>query len=69
METALDSGKIASNFTFSNGDSLLITACKSGFKRLAKALLRRGAPLDAVDLDGNTAAHWCYAMGYTELAE
>jgi ankyrin repeat protein len=69
VEIALDSGKIKSNFAFSNGDSLLITACKSGFKKLAKALMRRGAPLDAVDPDGNTAAHWCFAMGYNDLTE
>lgn len=65
----LDSGKVGSNFRFSNGDSLLITACKSGFKKLAKALIRRGAPLDDVDIVGNTAAHWSFAMGHQDLAE
>ena len=34
VEKMLDSGKIAENFFFSNGDTILIVACKCGFKQL-----------------------------------
>jgi len=58
IEGALDSGRVDASFTFSNGDSMLTTACKNGFKRLAKLLVQRGADVNATDREGNTPAHW-----------
>ena len=66
----LDGGRIGPNFTFSNGDSILMIACKCGYKKLAVSVIERGASnLDQQDHDGNTAAHWAYAMGFNELGE
>jgi hypothetical protein len=69
IEAALESGRVSIDFVFSSGDTLLITACKSGFKRLAKIFVQRGCALNAVDLDGNTAAHWCFASDFPQLGE
>ena len=58
----LDGGRIGPNFTFSNGDSILMIACKCGYKKLAVSVIERGASnLDQQDHDGNTAAHSAYA--------
>ena len=35
VEKTIDSGKIGPNFEFSNGDTVLIIACKCGYKKLA----------------------------------
>jgi len=35
VEKTIDSGKIGPNFVFSNGDTVLIIACKCGYKKLA----------------------------------
>lgn len=35
VEKMLDSGRIGPNFFFSNGDTILIIACKCGYKKLA----------------------------------
>jgi hypothetical protein len=69
IEAALDSNRVGIDFVFSSGDTLLITACKSGFKRLAKCFIQRGCDLNAVDLTGNTAAHWCFASDFLQLGE
>ena len=69
VQEKLDEGLIPVKFRFSNGDTLLITACKAGHKRLAKSLLRRGAPMHGTDNMGNTALHWCYAKAHASLGE
>jgi hypothetical protein len=42
------------------GNTLLIIACQNGNKRVAKAILRRGANINARNLKGNTPLHYCY---------
>lgn len=42
------------------GNTLLITACQNGNKRVAKAALRRGADINARNFKGNTPLHYCY---------
>lgn len=69
MEAQIDQKRIPAKFRFSNGDTLVVTACKAGHKRLAKALLRRGAEMNGTDNAGNTALHWCYAKSHTFLAD
>ena len=69
MEAQIEHGRIPAEFRFSNGDTLLITACKAGHKRLAKSLLRRGAAMHGADSAGNTALHWCYAKAHIGLGE
>jgi hypothetical protein len=39
VEKMLDSGRISPNFFFSNGDTILIIACKCGYKKLAVRML------------------------------
>lgn len=43
--------------------------CVQGSKRMVKYLLRRGAFLNAQNSTGNTALHYCYTYGHTELAD
>lgn len=40
VEKMLDSGKIRENFVFSNGDTILIVACKCGFRKLVVSPFR-----------------------------
>lgn len=42
------------------GNTMLITACQNGNKRVAKAVLRRGADINARNYKGNTPLHYCY---------
>lgn len=44
----------------SYGNTLLITACQNGNKRVAKTVLRRGANINARNYKGNTPLHYCY---------
>ena len=46
------------------GNTILITACQNGNKRVAKAVLRRGANINARNLKGNTPLHYCFHFGY-----
>lgn len=46
------------------GNTILIVACQNGLKRMAKLALRRGCDIDARNLKGNTALHFCHAYGY-----
>ncbi|RYH20322.1 ankyrin repeat domain-containing protein [archaeon] len=50
------------------GNTLLIIACQNGNKRVAKALLRRGANINARNYKGNTPLHYCYHCKYLLLA-
>lgn len=42
------------------GNTLLIIACQNGNKRVAKAVLRRGADINCRNFKGNTPLHYCY---------
>jgi hypothetical protein len=42
------------------GNTLLIIACQNGNKRVAKAVLRRGANINARNYKGNTPLHYCH---------
>lgn len=46
------------------GNTLLITACQNGNKRVAKCVLRRGANINARNHKGNTPLHYCFHYGY-----
>ena len=46
------------------GNTLLTTACQNGNKRVAKAVLRRGANINARNAKGNTPLHYCFHFGY-----
>lgn len=48
------------------GNTVLIIACQNGNKRVAKAVLRRGANINARNHKGNTPLHYCYNYGYGE---
>lgn len=47
-----------------HGNTLLTIACQNGNKRVAKAVLRRGANINARNFKGNTPLHYCYHYGY-----
>lgn len=51
------------------GNTLVITACQNGNKRLLKELLRRGADPNVQNSAGNTALHFLFAYGFRELGE
>eukprot|EP00428_Durinskia_dybowskii_P067054 CAMPEP_0170370428 /NCGR_PEP_ID=MMETSP0117_2-20130122/8506_1 /TAXON_ID=400756 /ORGANISM="Durinskia baltica, Strain CSIRO CS-38" /LENGTH=282 /DNA_ID=CAMNT_0010625203 /DNA_START=133 /DNA_END=981 /DNA_ORIENTATION=+ len=46
------------------GNTVLIIACQNGNKRVAKAVLRRGANINSRNHKGNTPLHYCYHYGY-----
>jgi len=48
------------------GNTVLIIACQNGNKRVAKAVLRRGANINSRNHKGNTPLHYCYHYGYGE---
>lgn len=52
-----------------NGNTLLIIAAQQGSKRIVKFLLRRGADINAQNLLGNTALHFCFQYSFNDLAE
>ena len=51
------------------GDSLFIAACQGGHKRLSKHLMKRGAAVNHQNAEGQTALHYCLAMGHNELGD
>ena len=63
VEDLLDSG-IPPDITDTYGNTILSIACQNGLKKMAKAALRRGADINACNLKGNTALHFCHAYGY-----
>lgn len=46
------------------GNTVLIVACQNGHKRVAKAALRYGADINALNARGNSGLHFCFAYGY-----
>ena len=63
MERLLDRG-IPINIRDKYGNTLLTIACQNGNKRIAKAVLRRGADINARNFKGNTPLHYCFHYGY-----
>jgi hypothetical protein len=51
------------------GNSLLHIAAQNGNKRMIKLCLRRGAPLNTQNLNGQTPLHFAFAYGYTDVGE
>jgi ankyrin repeat protein len=49
------------------GNTLLSVAAQNGNKSIIKALLRRGAGLNTQNHKGQTALHFCFTYGYTDL--
>ena len=69
LEAALESdGPFIDLEEESSGNTLLIVAVQNNNKRILKALLRRGASINHRNRRGNTALHFAFAFGYTELA-
>ena len=62
----LSSGAVSPDARDRNGNTVLIVAAQNNRKRVAKAAVRAGAPLDA---KGNTAMHFALAYGYEDIAE
>ena len=50
-----------------HGNTVLIVACQNGNKRVAKAVLRRGANINARNHKGNTPLHYCYHCKFFSL--
>ena len=48
-------------------NTLLMTAACAGNRRIVKELVAAGASIDAVDDNGNTAAHFCFLSGHHDL--
>jgi hypothetical protein len=51
------------------GNSLLSIAAQNGHKQMMKMLLKRHCDINAQNHKGQTALHFCFAYGYTDLAE
>lgn len=60
LENLLSQGRLHVDIRDSHGNTLLITACQNGNKRIAKALLRRSANINARNHKGNTALHYAF---------
>lgn len=50
----------------SNGNTILCIGCQNNCKRIVKLALRYGADMNAMNLNGNTALHFCYRYGFRE---
>ena len=69
VESLLSSGAVSPDFRDRNGNTVLMVAAQNNRKRLVKACVRHGVPLDARNLKGNTAMHFAKAYGYEDVAE
>lgn len=65
----VDTGRLYVDTADDHGNTPLIAACIAGHKKVARALLRRGANVNAANLQGQTALHYCFALGHTELGD
>ena len=52
-----------------HGNTMLIVAGQNNSKRMVKLLLKYRANIDAVNLKGNTALHYCCFYGHIDLAQ
>jgi len=55
--------------TDENTNTLLHTACQNNNRRLTKLLLKNHIEINAQNVRGNTALHYCYQYGFSDLAE
>lgn len=69
IQEALKNGSVDPNVRDKFGNTLLAVATQNNRKRIVKAGVRAGVPLDAQNAQGQTAMHFAYAYGYVELAE
>ena len=69
VEEYLDYGVLPQEARDEHGNYLLHIAVQQGNKRLAKFLLRRGAPMNAQNNRGNTILHYAFYYNYEELGE
>ena len=51
------------------GNTLLHIVAQNGNRRLVKLCIRRGANLNIQNLTGQTALHFAYGYGYTEVGD
>jgi hypothetical protein len=51
------------------GNALIHVAAQNGSKRLVKLCLRRGANLNVQNLNGQTALHFAYGYGYSDVGD
>jgi hypothetical protein len=68
VEAILDTG-VSPDVRDQHGNTLMILACQNGNKRIVKICLRRCCDMDAQNLRGQTALHYCFAFNYRELGE
>ena len=69
VEDMLSSGAVDPDIRDDRGNTVLAVATQNNRKRIVKAAVRAGVPLDAQNAQGQTAMHFAYAYGYDELAE
>lgn len=52
------------------GNTILLIACQNGLRRICKLAMRHGCSINAQNLAGNTALHFCFMFGFGhELGE
>src|SRR5262249_57507703 len=68
VELLLDHGANA-NTTLSGGETVLMTAARTGKRGPVHGLLKRGADVNAKERRGQTALMWASAEGNTEVVE
>lgn len=66
LEGYLESGGDP-NVQDSAGNTPLIVACQNGHLQACKLLLKHGADLNASNLKGNSALHYCFSYGYDDI--
>ena len=69
VEDMLSSGAVDPDIRDNHGNTILAVATQNNRKRIVKAAVRAGVPLDAQNAQGQSAMHFAYAYGYDELAE
>ena len=69
VEQALREGGADPGVRDQFGNTILAVATQNNRKRIVKAAVKAGTPLDAQNHQGQTALHFAYAYGYADLAE
>ena len=64
---AISRPKVSLNATNDNGETALMVAIQHGEKKIAEILIEKGADVDIVDNEGNTASQLAKENGYKEL--
>lgn len=52
-----------------DGNTPLMVAAQNNNKKMVKFLLRKGADINAQNLTGQSALHFCYGLNFHELAK